>query len=60
MSHTVISPSRPCTTRSDTAAATSPAPPGLPPTQTLVGVAALTLPDMLFEVDAVAVTGDTT
>lgn len=26
-----------------------------PPTQTLLGVAALALPDMLFEVDAVAV-----
>ncbi|MFF0574104.1 RidA family protein [Streptosporangium saharense] len=30
----------------------------LPPTQTLTGVAALALPGMLFEVDAVAVTGD--
>ncbi|MFB4318683.1 RidA family protein [Actinomadura sp. 21ATH] len=29
-----------------------------PPTQTLNGVAALALPDMLFEVDAVAVAGD--
>ncbi|WP_431962127.1 RidA family protein [Nocardia sp. bgisy134] len=29
----------------------------LPPTQTLLGVAALALPDMLFEVDAVAVRG---
>lgn len=28
---------------------------GRPPTQTLLGVAALALPDMLFEVDAVAV-----
>ncbi|WP_431957531.1 RidA family protein [Nocardia lijiangensis] len=28
-----------------------------PPTQTLLGVAALALPDMLFEVDAVAVRG---
>jgi enamine deaminase RidA (YjgF/YER057c/UK114 family) len=27
-----------------------------PPTQTLIGVAALALPDMLFEVDAIAVT----
>ncbi|MFC5817001.1 RidA family protein [Nonomuraea harbinensis] len=29
----------------------------LPPTQSLIGVAALALPDMLFEVDAVAVAG---
>ncbi|MGP3937526.1 RidA family protein [Nonomuraea sp. KM88] len=29
----------------------------VPPTQTLTGVAALALPDMLFEVDAVAVAG---
>jgi enamine deaminase RidA (YjgF/YER057c/UK114 family) len=27
----------------------------VPPTQTLLGVAALALPEMLFEVDAVAV-----
>lgn len=28
-----------------------------PPTQTLTGVAALALPDMLFEIDAIATTG---
>ncbi|MEU4232908.1 Rid family hydrolase [Nonomuraea sp. NPDC026600] len=30
----------------------------LPPTQTLTGVAALALPGLLFEVDAVALAGD--